>query len=110
MWSHCGWCGDGYGDASLSSVRLESPFGEGRGDGTLIVDDVGFSFADVEVGTCNTALLLALLVLSSIRLELVLLLEVLAVLDEDVEVVEAVEELVELELSNVSALPLLSLL
>ena len=44
MWSHCGWCGDGYGDASLSSVRLESPFGEGRGDGTLIVHDVGLSF------------------------------------------------------------------
>ena len=45
----------------------------------------------MEVGTCNTALLLALLVLSSIRLDLVLLLEVL-------EDVEAVEELVELEL------------
>ena len=57
----------------------------------------------MEVGTCNTALLLALLVLSSIRLELVLLLEVLAVLDEDAEVVEAVEaveELVELELDE----------
>ena len=47
----------------------------------------------MEVGTCNTALLLALLVLSSIRLELVLLLEVL-------EDVEAVEELVELELDE----------